>query len=278
MNNPYFFKKLTFNEGSFDNSIDATYIIHLEGNQQRYENILYQLTKFVPTKTVYILFNKGMKYKPSYINTTAKDLVDCYITIFKHNIENNILVLEDDFIWLSNINNYHNHINDFCYKNNSNFAFYLGTFPFLFIPESYYIYQGIFNIFTHSIIYSKSLQSKILDYNYKIITDWDIFMNTFITNKYYFYKPLCGQTFMKTENSKTWIVYNTPVYDLFFIINNFFYSNIYPEQLFNFFYLISYIIVIIILFCIYYNKNIIPYIPYKGFIIPIIPYNSLYTI
>ena len=89
-------------------------------------------------------------------------------------------------------------------------------------------------------------------------------MNTFITNKYYFYKPLCGQTFMKTENSKTWFVYNTPLYDLFFSINYFFYSNIYPEQLFNFFYLISYIIVIIILFCIYYNKNIIPYIPYKG--------------
>ena len=93
MNNPYFFTKLTFNEGSFDNSIDATYIIHLEGSQQRYENILYQLTKFVPTKTVYILFNKGMKYKSSYINTTAKDLVDCYIAIFKHNVKNNILVL-----------------------------------------------------------------------------------------------------------------------------------------------------------------------------------------
>ena len=227
----------------FDDSLDATYIIHLEGNKQRYDNIIFQLNKFVPTRKVYILFNKGLKYKSSYINTTAKDLVDCYITIFK----NNILILEDDFVWLSNITNknYITYINDFC-NNDNDFAFYLGTFPIIFFPISYHIYKGIFNIFTHSVIYSKTLQQKILNYNYKNITDWDVFMNSFITNKYYFYKPLCGQTFSKTLNSKTWIVYNTPLYDIFFIINKFFYGGIYPEQLFNFFYLISFIVIIII--------------------------------
>ena len=247
--NPYVFKELTFDKCSFDDSLDATYIIHLEGNKKRYDNIMYQLSKFVPTRKVYILFNKGLKFKSSYINTTAKDLVDCYITIFKHNTKNNILILEDDFVWLSNIDNknYINYINDFCNNDNSNFVFYLGTFPIIFIPISYHIYKGIFNIFTHSIIYSKTFQQKILNYNYKDITDWDVFLNCFITNKYYFYKPLCGQTFSKTLNSKTWIVYNTPLYDIFFIINKFFYGDIYPEQLFNFFYLISFVVVIVII-------------------------------
>lgn len=245
--NPYVFKELTFDKGSFDDSLDATYIIHLEGNKQRYDNIIFQLNKFVPTRKVYILFNKGLKYKSSYINTTAKDLVDCYITIFKHNTKNNILILEDDFVWLSNIDNknYITYINDFC-NNDNDFAFYLGTFPIIFFPISYHIYKGIFNTFTHSVIYSKTLQQKILNYNYQDITDWDIFMNSFITNKYFFYKPLCGQTFSKTLNSKTWSVYNTPLYDIFFIINKFFYGHIYPEQLFNFFYLISFIVIIII--------------------------------
>ena len=133
----------------------------------------------------------------------------------------------------------------FC-NNDNDFAFYLGTFPIIFFPISYHIYKGIFNTFTHSVIYSKTLQQKILNYNYQDITDWDIFMNSFITNKYFFYKPLCGQTFSKTLNSKTWSVYNTPLYDIFFIINKFFYGGIYPEQLFNFFYLISFIVIIII--------------------------------
>lgn len=72
-------------------------------------------------------------------------------------------------------------------------------------------------------------------------------MNCFITHKYYYNVPLCGQTFTKTPNSKTWIVYNTFIYDIFFnIINPFFYGHIYPEQLFNFFYILSFIILLII--------------------------------
>ena len=154
--NPYIFKELTFDKGSFDDSLDATYIIHLEGNKQRYDNIIFQLNKFAPTRKVYILFNKGLKYKSSYINTTAKDLVDCYITIFK----NNILILEDDFVWLSNIDNknYITYINDFC-NNDNDFAFYLGTFPIIFFLY-HIIFIKVFLISLHILLFILKLYNK----------------------------------------------------------------------------------------------------------------------
>ena len=54
----YTFKKMIFNDGFLNNSVEATYIIHLEGNG-RYNDILEQLTKFHTPNIVYILFNKG---------------------------------------------------------------------------------------------------------------------------------------------------------------------------------------------------------------------------
>jgi hypothetical protein len=47
--------------GLFDNSIDATYIIYLEGNEKRLKNIMDQIKKIYLTKKVYILYNKGFK-------------------------------------------------------------------------------------------------------------------------------------------------------------------------------------------------------------------------
>ena len=54
----YTYKKLISNNGLYNNSIDATYVIHLENNG-RYDTILKQLNNTIPTKIVYILFNKG---------------------------------------------------------------------------------------------------------------------------------------------------------------------------------------------------------------------------
>ena len=86
MNNCY--KIITRNNtnGLFENSIDATYIIYLEGNLKRLKNIEEQLANIKPTKKIHILVNKGWKKcnKSKYITNTAKDLVDCNITCFKH--------------------------------------------------------------------------------------------------------------------------------------------------------------------------------------------------
>jgi len=57
----YNLKKYTFKKGLMENSIDATYILHLEGNG-RLESINDQLNSYQPSKIVYILFNKISKF------------------------------------------------------------------------------------------------------------------------------------------------------------------------------------------------------------------------
>ena len=109
MSNSYLLKKFNYSNGILNNSVDATYILYLEGNVNRYNNILNQLNNIVPTNIVYILFNKGWKNgkKRSYITNSAIDLIDANITCFNHANKknyNNILILEDDFVFDSKLN------------------------------------------------------------------------------------------------------------------------------------------------------------------------------
>jgi outer membrane lipoprotein-sorting protein len=67
--NCYTFVEYNFNEGLFDKTIDATYIIHLENNG-RFESVIKQLEEYKPTKKVYILYNKG--YKSKYEGPTTE--------------------------------------------------------------------------------------------------------------------------------------------------------------------------------------------------------------
>jgi len=104
----YRFQKITFSNGLLQNCVDATYVIHLENNG-RYENIITQLDKFPITKMNFILLNKGYLNckKDEYIDTPPKDLVDSYLTIFKHANQQkyrNILILEDDYFFNEEIN------------------------------------------------------------------------------------------------------------------------------------------------------------------------------
>jgi hypothetical protein len=102
----YTFETRNYTEGIFN--VDATYIIHLENNG-RYQDIERQLSKFTPSNKVYILRNKGYKCKQNTdIHNSALDLVDAYLTILNDaklkNYEN-ILILEDDFIFDDRVNN-----------------------------------------------------------------------------------------------------------------------------------------------------------------------------
>ena len=87
----------------FDNDvINATYVIYLEGNG-RYENILKQIKKYKTNNKIYILHNKGFKtgLKDDFIDKPPLDLIDAYLTCFKHASNNNyknVLIFEDDFI------------------------------------------------------------------------------------------------------------------------------------------------------------------------------------
>ena len=101
----YRFELLEYSHGLFDflwdDSIQATYIIHLEGNG-RLEKVKEQLNIFQPTQKIYILHNKGYKKydKTPEIDKPSLDLVDAFLEVFRHAQERgygNILVLEEDF-------------------------------------------------------------------------------------------------------------------------------------------------------------------------------------
>jgi hypothetical protein len=271
-NNCYNFKKILFNKGVFDSSIDATYIIHLENNG-RLDNIKSQLLKYKLTKTVYIVFNKGFKKcsKDPYINISSLDLVDAFLKIFmdaKNKNYNNILILEDDFFFNDNINDKHicNEINNFIInKNNENFIYYLGCLPYLILPYNNNTKKILYSVGTHSCIYSKKMINNILNIDPKKITDWDLYHNL-NSIRYTYNKPLCYQLFPDTENSKVWETY---FFNLGYI-GKLFYKKIkldvQPEPGFTFFYTFSkYIllfiitIIILLIFILYkkYKKNII---------------------
>jgi len=263
MNNSYKIKTINNNKGLFDNSIDATYIIYLEGNIKRLRNIEKQLNNTIPTKKIHILINKGWRKskKKKYIINTATDLVDCNITCFKHakkNNYNNILILEDDFIF-DNITHFDSTIiNKFLIDNIDNkISFYLGTIPFIFIPYSKYIYRGIVNIYTHSVVFTKKLRDDILNYNYTHIFCWDTFQNFFNYNKYYYHIPLCFQLIEETENSINWPVFPL-IRTLWFKIVYLLKANIKPQIFFQIIYLISYILsILFFIILIYILKKII---------------------
>ena len=206
------FKELNFKFGIFDNCVDCTYIIHLEENTNRLRNIQNQLQKFKPTKKLFIYLNKGFKNckKNLYKNQSNYDIIDSYIQIFNHSKQhnfNNILILEDDFIFkriilqedLINICN-------FCNKNNqTDFMLSMGTFPIIYYPINKHFFQSFITFGSHCYIYSKKMRQKLIN-NYSMINycgDWDIY-KLFVKNKYFYYKPLIYQKFEKTENQSNW--------------------------------------------------------------------------
>jgi hypothetical protein len=206
----YTFEKLNYESGLLDTNVDVTYIIHLE-NSGRYDNIIKQLEKIKPTKTVYILLNKGYsKCNKVGIKSSYADLTDSYLQIFKHAQQQNfgnILILEDDFIFSEKIKEKEHitNINNFLEKKSGdNFIYFLGAIPWLLVPYDSYNFRCMLSTGTHSIIYSKSHRDDFLEnFNRKmLVTDWDVNYNINLTSRFIYYTPLCYQVFGSTENSK----------------------------------------------------------------------------
>lgn len=218
----YIFKQYDYPDGLFEKSIDATYIIYLNGSK-RISNILSQLEEYHPSKRVYLLMNKGYKEckKNLLENRTPSDIIDANITIFKHSQQHNysnILILEDDFIFSKDVKNptHITNINSFLLENKKgDFIYQLGCMPVLSIPYTLTTYFT-FSWAAHANIYSAAAQHRFInDYMAKKINsktassglDWYIFMNNIYTrNLYMYYKPLCYQIFTKTENQSEWIL------------------------------------------------------------------------
>jgi hypothetical protein len=125
--NCYNIKEINYESGFFDNCVDATYVIHLENNG-RLNHINKQLEQFQPTKKVYIAINKGFKNcnKKLIEQVSYQDLTDAFLQCFKHANErnyNNILILEDDFIFNPEIKDSKN-INSLNSSNGGNWRYW----------------------------------------------------------------------------------------------------------------------------------------------------------
>lgn len=204
----YTFSEIKSDYGLLDKCVDVTYIIHLENDYSRLLNIKNQLQEYVPTKLIYILYNKGFKKcKKNKVTNTSDDLIDSYLSIFRHAKNrnyNNILILEDDFLFNKSIKQkkINNNINLFINNLDNNFIYYLGCVPYIQIPTNFYHNRLILSGATHACIYSQKARDIILK-NKNNITDWDIFLNTQNSiTRYTYWKPLCYQLFPQTENSK----------------------------------------------------------------------------
>lgn len=220
----YDFKQVNFNNNNLlDYSVGATYVIHLENNG-RYNSIIEQLKFFQPTKKVFILFNKGFEKckKDSHVNSTNTDLVDAYLEIFQHSINNkygNILIFEDDFFFDKKIlkKRICNDINNFLLQNkNKEFLYYLGCIPLLQTKYHGSHNKMIVGCATHAVIYSKPIINKIFyKIDRKTIIDWD--NNSRNSTRYIYETPLCYQLVSETENSKSWIDSSLFKFDVYFI-------------------------------------------------------------
>ena len=208
----YRFKEFSFEKGILDECVDATYVVHLENNG-RIPHIYQQLDLYQPTKKIWIVFNPGYKSgkKKLYLYNPSYDLIDSYLTIFKHAEERkyqNILVLEDDFIFNEKIleNKNTESICHFLQHKNlkkERFLYSIGCLPWIQIPYEYYHRKILIRTGTHACIYSKELREKILKTEPSFIMDWDIYTNFYCSN-YMFYEPLCYQLFPETDNKKNW--------------------------------------------------------------------------
>lgn len=198
----YYLKTLYFNDPIFD-SVDATYIIHLEGNG-RYSDIEEQLEKYHPSKIVHILFNKGFKRcEKKNIDSSPKDIIDANLYIFKHATKyDTILVLEDDFMFDSKIKEHSKNIDSFV-NNHSHFIYRIGCIPCIMVPYNLHTYRGISGG-AHCVLYSKSIRHEIQNMNPLDIDDWDFFTTTRLFVNFIYYKPLCYQLFPATENQSNW--------------------------------------------------------------------------
>lgn len=205
-------EKKIFKNTMFQPSVDATYIIHLEGNG-RLPSIEKQLEQYQTTNLVYIVFNKGYKNcsKKLPFQLPAFDLVDTFLFIFQHANEQgfkNILILEDDFIFNKEIyhDNHLNNINNFLIKKqNENMMYYLGCLLWIQLPYNQHTCINLLSSGTHAVIYSFKSREYMLKKKIIPIFDWDIYNNCLTGIRRYVYnKPLCYQLFPETENSKNW--------------------------------------------------------------------------
>jgi len=203
----YRFELFEFEDGLFKN-VDATYILHLEGNG-RLDDIYEQLKTYHPSNKVYIVYNKGYKKceKNLETQTPGHDIIHANITVFEHAQQyKHILVLEDDFLFSPEVTKHAKHVDTFL-KRDTPFVYQLGSCPYFAFPIDMHHYR-VYGVLAHANIYSSKARKAIMDdkitnINLKGLDDYLLK----ILPLYMYYKPLCYQTFPTTNNKKTWFIF-----------------------------------------------------------------------
>lgn len=212
------YEQIIFKNGILDSFIDAVYVILLKGST-RTENVYKQINDFKLSKNNFIQINE--KFKDCHIEDLCRQDA-CYhivyntVNVLKHANENNfknILVFEDDFILDEEIKDKSviQSIGNFLNTNEFN-LYFIGCIPYIVWPLlSTEHVKVILGGGTHSVIYSKEARDKIIDifdedkcYSGPISSQVDMTFHTILRNKYMYYKPLCYQPFIMTENRKDW--------------------------------------------------------------------------
>ncbi len=218
----YRYELIKNKKGMFDNYIDMVYILTLEDSTRK-EHYMNQINKYLPHKNILIQYNKGYKKcnKKLYKQEPASDLNDAYYQVFTHALKKkyeNIIIFEDDFFFDHNINQYIvDDIGNFI-KNNKYDIYHLGNVFGIPIP-SYSTHIRYLNFScSHSVIYNNLFFKKFIEiYNNGFSEPNDMIWNNLNIIKYSYYKPLCFQILLKTENRDAWITgkISVPLYEFF---------------------------------------------------------------
>jgi hypothetical protein len=199
----YRFELLEFDDCLFEN-VDATYILHLEGNG-RLDHIYEQLNTYHPSKKVYIVYNKGFKQCKKNLpeQKTNYDLIHANMMAFQHaSSDKHILVLEDDFIFSPDVGEHAKHVDEFL-ERDTLFVYQLGSNPRITVPIDMHHYRN-FGLMAHANIYSPLARKQLLQASKenKIIG-----IDGYIAKSlplYMYHRPLCYQLFPNTENRTNW--------------------------------------------------------------------------
>lgn len=217
-------EEILFKKGIFDEIIDVVYIITMENSKERHQSIKEQLKKYRLSKKNVIFFNKSFQkcekqlcnYKKTQcklIKETYEDLTHVNQFVFQESLLNNfnnILVLEDDFIfskrlYKKNIIKDITNIVKIYEKTKQSLVLRLGCIPLLSLPSANKNFRKcLISLGTHAVIYNKKAFQEIL--TFKRRSD-DIDMNTsllFMNRQLYYKKPLIYQLFKQTENRDNW--------------------------------------------------------------------------
>ena len=208
----YRYEYILSKNGLFDNYINVAYILTME-NSTRRNDYMEQIKKYNPHSMIIIQHNKGFKKskKQLYKQNTVHDLNDAYYHAFLHAKSNNytnILIFEDDFFF-DNVEKKDVHEIGIFINSNDYHIYNLGPILNIGINETLYHKNNIIITSSHAVIYNKSYFDYYIEHYNKQNSNaacdemWiDIYLK-----KYSYYKPICFQLVIETENSKNWSLY-----------------------------------------------------------------------